>query len=690
MTVAGSVIETAKTFRPPADYDMNAPETARFVLQKSAVLEVGSDGADQTVDLSKVSGISSSSIRKIGSNKVTFVNKTSFAGALEVQSGTCVFDDTTLTSCVKRVSVASGATLHLATRARLETGSFVVGDVTAEANTLYTGGMFESLTGTGELFVAPARLEWTGARDDNPETSSNWANGADKYVLTSGLSLAYFGEHDTEGVWNVADGYAFGGFDFSEHVTMFTFDKTAPSGALALDSQGLVADEARAADSPAALTFNTPLSWTGARTPLDIAENVNVTFNGPWCGVASQDQTIVKYGAGNVYVRGEHATYTGSLIISNGTVYAYGEEPFGPQNESGTARIELNPTDTEAKKRLVLSGTTIGKDIILNTSSSYRRGLVCAAGTTNVITGYLDGSGVCAMVIDKNAKLVLKGGYGEADRATSFYANWGGSGTLAIENKPMYIGMLEGGLGNLHISVPGNKIEAMRAWHKTDNYYPHGVNLTVDCDWAFDLKNAIFCTKGTIDFRGTSQRLGAIYNEGTYISQTGPATLYLAATNSISASFNRLAAPPSPGDFAGQFSLVVEAARDFTFAITERAVSATGTVAVTSGTLAFVNGASWLNATNVTVSGSGRLEINQSETFGRKSNFDLSGGTLALADGVVQKAQFLYVDGVKMPLGVYGASDNAAIAQSFRTPYIAGSGVLEVMGDGVGTFILLK
>ena len=43
-----------------------------------------------------------------------------------------------------------------------------------------------------------------------------------------------------------------------------------------------------------------------------------------------------------------------------------------------------------------------------------------------------------------------------------------------------------------------------------------------------------------------------------------------------------------------------------------------GDVAVTNGVLEFAVGASWLNGTNVTVSGSGMLKINKANTFSRE------------------------------------------------------------------------
>lgn len=89
---AGSKLRVVNgaTLANPTALFADATESRTIVLEGAAVLQVGGDGADETVDLANVSGDASTVIRKVGSNKVTLENYGNFRGSIVQEEGTIV------------------------------------------------------------------------------------------------------------------------------------------------------------------------------------------------------------------------------------------------------------------------------------------------------------------------------------------------------------------------------------------------------------------------------------------------------------------------------------------------------------------------------------------------------------------------------------------------------------------------
>ena len=115
---------------------------------------------------------------------------------------------------------------------------------------------------------------------------------------------------------------------------------------------------------------------------------------------------------------------------------------------------------------------------------------------------------------------------------------------------------------------------------------------------------------------------------------------------------------------------------------TNRAYSSTGDIKAESGTFRFGANASWPNGTNVTICAGATLEVNRSRTFGDHAVLHAEGEdwTLSLASGVRQKFAQFYIDGVRQPDGVYGATGNGAVM--YRMDNITGEGVIVVGTPG--------
>lgn len=148
-----------------------------------------------------------------------------------------------------------------------------------------------------------------------------------------------------------------------------------------------------------------------------------------------------------------------------------------------------------------------------------------------------------------------------------------------------------------------------------------------------------------------------------------------------------------------------------------RMSSSSGNVEVVSGTLVFLRRAktanetfdlkggtanpywrladedgAWPNAKEAVVKG-GVLKLEHSQAFGRETNvrFEKTGsayGKLELAEGVHQKCFALSIDGVDQARGTYGATGSGA--KYVDDTRFAGTGVLNVLGDGQGLVVIFR
>lgn len=399
------------------------------------------------------------------------------------------------------------------------------------------------------------------------------------------------------------------------------------------------------------------------------------------------------------------------MIISNETVYAGGYEPFGPSNATGTAKLYVRQKKPSA--RLVLSNAVISKTVVLDYSKGDdatwggRQTIGYAANTTNVFLGPVTtptGNAVDAFKLPASSTVIFAGGYGAPNK--KFYVNWGTEGMVVISNKPFYASSWECNAKKLSLHCPGNTYTAMASWTSSDKYNAYAtVPLSVDfhCDWAFDLPGTKSAFSGTWDLHGHDQRLGLIFASSSAVIQSfdGPATLHVNQECSKwrggypyvngNAPTVPHPVPASQCRIRGEVSL--HKTGPIEFALTNRVIEATGTVTVAEGPFTLCTGATWLGATNVVVTGTGVFNLSENGQLWKTTDFTLDGeGALNIPAGVVQKARFLWLDGIERAAspGVYGALDNASVPAKFRTARITGGGLLNVIGDGKGFILLFR
>ena len=106
-----------------------------------------------------------------------------------------------------------------------------------------------------------------------------------------------------------------------------------------------------------------------------------------------------------------------------------------------------------------------------------------------------------------------------------------------------------------------------------------------------------------------------------------------------------------------------------------RAFASSGDITVSDGTLAFTDGATWLNGTNVNVKGTGTLKLTSANTFNPQHAVIrfADGGKIEVPAGMTQKFAEGWV-GERRLSGIYTAANLPA--------HISGSGAIQVKGVG--------
>jgi len=118
-----------------------------------------------------------------------------------------------------------------------------------------------------------------------------------------------------------------------------------------------------------------------------------------------------------------------------------------------------------------------------------------------------------------------------------------------------------------------------------------------------------------------------------------------------------------------------------TVTFTKSQASTNATVAVSAGTLAFAQDATWLGATNVVISGTGKLTVNTAKTFKNAVVSIADTGKIEIPDGVVMRCDKLVVDGTEVKSGTFGSSESTG-DQTYAAHFL-GKGVLTVGKVGI-------
>lgn len=623
-------------------------------LVNGGTLEIGGDGADETIDLSQLTGDIASRLRKVGANKVTLTGVSSaFNAMLAVEKGTlAVGADATLGNNLGGVTVASGATIHVPAGKKIRTFGYA-NDGTK--------------TGEGTIEVVADSGNWTGAVDDNPETAGNWEGLAESPDVTSGAFTGVFAR-DNNGKVDLEKAIAFRGISFGAEMTGFSFAGVDPAAELVLRAGGLALDACnREADNAFVLNISAPVRLPAEQT-WTFGSNATVSVTGSLSPLVM----LTKNGAGKLEVNGSNATGAGVIYINDGVLKVAGDNPVG----AGAITV-MGGKQSMGRAQIHLAGATLYNDITVDQKGSWDERTVwnVASGTTNVIHGAVNVSVIDNMEVPRSSCVVFDGGY------TCNYANWrtSGGGTVMVTNGILNLtgGTFEGHCSNLILCEPNNYIKNMGAYAGSCAT----LGLDLRADYALNSPDLELRMKNDLKLNGHDQQIGSLCMDAStaVIASAGGTAALLKINQTKNYPVKATVRDGVSIEKGGPGELVLSAVN-----------SSTGTVAVLGGTLVFTNDASWAAAPSVTVANGAAIKVGSRHVFGKQVDLFLSGTAQYRFDtGVTgnQRVRWIYRNGEQLPMGVYGAKGSAA---PNKVEWITGGGCLKVLGTGPGMYIRLR
>ena len=564
-----------------------------------------------------IAGVASSVLAKSGEGSVT-LDSACNVGTIRVDFGTLGFGANFDTSAPNlQLASASVASLALADGVRAEFASVSVDEV-AIAPGFYTGTggpayatAVSWISGTGTILVRPAATPaarvadtWNAAGDAGlMSAASSWAGGASP-DLTTGEFLPTFASAGTGAVVDgngIVKGLV---FDAPNDFTL------AGTSALTVLGEGVVA-----AAAERRYTIEAPLV-AGLSQTWSVGTNATIAISGLFEG--SRVATVTKTGSGTLDISGSNP-YPGALSVTGGRLRLSGV--FG-----SSAATDGALTVSGVDARMTISGATINKRIT-HTLKNDQTELIAEAGTTNVFNGRVEYTGWKNgfVILEDGAVVIYENGLTVSLDDNKKFMPQSKEESLVVaplvrfRGQPSVMSSSTNRVFSPRVTCrfesPGNTIVGIEAVHANCR-----LEATVDYAWngteGIEQFSVLSKSDSVIDVGTTRQCIQNItFDKDTrYTNIVGDGgTLELAPTEDQVLALNQLR-------FAGMVSLQKHGAATLT--LTNRTASAYsqsyGDVAVTNGVLEFAVGATWLNGTNVTVSGSGTLKLNAANTFNRE------------------------------------------------------------------------
>ena len=639
-------------------------ESAKNIIYGIGTLVADASQRDITVN-APFSG--SVTLRKTGAGKLSLGTLAACVPTLDVREGSVeVCGETSITNFI----AAAGTSLVVnGGRLIFEGGTFsFAGDVLKRVN----GGSIIVRATSSSMPVFPAGASFDVNEywlDGVRQKSGTYAvGGATLNVSTydeSGLT-AWKNTDSAETAVAFPAGSRYLGLSLSTPPEAIVFT----GGDLTLGSGGITVNDA-AGVAPTydfSLPLNVGSSQTWAFGPA------SAIFRGPlghaadMVGVPALE--IVSSAA--IAFEGNDSSFCGSISAQANTFTVAGQKPFGSADVGGMVTLTASGDGAQCR----FAGCRVEKPLKCSLpSASNIYNCRFAAGTTNIFNGlahlsqwtyfeagsYTEFNGGARFDaynrhgLDSGAVVVFNGGYLD-------YHNDGGNHGMAPVNA---IGARGTMVFNCEVGIEaGEKVDIS-----------NGITLDMRRPYAFSAGK--WELSGTMLLNGHSQAATRFMNSnGTISSTNAPAFVELnlpagaAETNALK--FTDLAGFKMSG--AG-------------FVRMNGVSTSSGALAVENGTVE-LGAATWLNATNVAVSGSGVLKFTKSNAFDRrKAVLSLSAdGSLDLPEGVRQSflAATVTVDGeeLKVPAGTYGADATGLMAGR-----VTGGGTVTVISKGFSLIV---
>ena len=480
-----------------------------------------------------------------------------------------------------------------------------------------------------------------GSSGDSASAAQNWAKGV-LPDLATGDFTPFFAASGSRAVFDSA--VSFFGIGFaSTNETSFTLAKGGDNASMQIYGGGLSVFPVYADGGPALCRFYTnevPVSAQATEWDIDVATNSTLVLIGETA--AGGAPAVKKTGEGTLELDGDFAV-GGAFTLEKGRMAVRGV--FGVEDDPGTLYVK---SGTGYMSTLRLENATIRKGFTNQGSGSSVNPywLVSGAGTTNLVEGpYLSGSSQY-FTMESGSMLTLSGGIsiGASFIVTAPNAE---NTTFVIRDNPLVCTVASKGSSSLSANV---------VFDSTGNVLQQSIETPGQGRYLEFRRDDAFATCPTLRLRGGEVRLNATHQSWETLARdwarpavtvTGDAGGVLEVT--AGAEENDLGTSNASCVFAGLVSLRMGGAK--TLLVTNSISSSYGDVAVTNGVLRFAADSSWMNGTNVTVAGGGRLEI-AGRTFGEQAVLHLEDeGVISIRDGVRQKVSLAYVDGRRLRRG---------------------------------------
>ena len=552
------------------------------------------------------------------------------------------------------VTVADGGVLNIAENCDVTVEKLVLPDAgevdpgewgSAESGARNTS---TALAGKGKINVTGEKSAATWAGDDAADgiaVVSNWKVGgavAESINVTDGGLLATFAESGTHATVDRAT--SFDGLVFT--APSFAFAKTG-GGAVGVGEKGITA----AAAEGRTVTFE-PAVRAMANQTWNLAAGNTLVLNGGLTGGAA----VTKTGAGNVELKADGGatglfSFTeGKLALGctqlNTPLLLLGEAVY---NNNGAIDHYADPLVVVPNVRTVFGGAvTYANNTLWEPSGSTE--VEFAGGFTG--RGMFRPKDTAKFVFSGKPATFTETSYFDSGNANGLEFAVAGNTTAGSAHFYLYNGVGSGKI--LKCSVP---------WA-----FNYGFCLMFGCPWSGGRVNS-----ATLDISGGDQGLSTLNmkkpDSGFMldVTSTGDSVLHVKSVlNNTSGTHNLFAT------FKGGAGFALTNTSDQVVTVDSVSTS-TGRVCVAAGTLTFKEGATWVNASKLEVSG-GKLCVPRKGIFANKElAVELTGGQLEL--GVTVCAKSATVGGTTYTMGTVGAIGSGA---DVETALIEGSGVLKL------------
>ena len=639
------------------------------------------------------------------------------------EEGAAAFPNAAFTRYYGQIEVPAGA--RVAIKSLTSWGNAVAAGVyKRQGSPLAEGTEATWVAGDGLVVVgtpaaaAAEAVTWTGAANDGglASSSANWSTPPQSLTDGSASITANIGNY----AHFLADSDAWvKGFSFAK--THFALGATEGkelrigSGGFANPGNGEI--YVGFASAPGDVVLAADQTWNPG--------SGHIIINGPVKTLGGAKLTVA--GAGTTQLRLNAATpnWNNSVLVTNMIVQFNESNAFGSTKgnpvtifHNGQANSPTFANGVEVNRPLVLADRSVASQgrttitIPANATVTFNAPVVTSNRTE---VAFVSGAGSRAIFND----LFMS--------RNNVYAS--GSGTLVF-NGPFHTCFRfypNGFTGTIELYSTGNRFNGLMG-----DYWTAGTIKTM-VPYAFTAQNprrvtttsdatnnpidqdtrSLLSMKGetaTLDLCGNDQIFGDMFASSGIITSETPATLYMDFTATVVTEYTtgwKSRADKATYTGAVNYSKWGALPRWFMADSTS-----TGIVEVAEGTITFCSGTvnpvdmnpggtacnydtpargSWRKASAVVIKG-GTMVFEHSESVGRKTDvifqkMNNAYGKLKLESGVRQQVRDLYVDGVRLPSGLYGAT--AATGVTVRTDLFAGAGVLEVTG-GQGFMLIVR